>query len=579
MKAARNCLEPFTRFFMCRFVPESTKSLPDQDGSPKSDIQSAYSFQAGKFGGSLHWLAWGAIILLYVAIRVNALDIPLDRDEGIFGYMGQVILDGGLPYHDVFDHKPPVVYYLYALALLFVPPTSTAIHIFLHLYNFLTLLALFFLAAVYTESRATGLWVAFIYAVFSSIPTIQGFTASTEMFLLLPLTLSLLFALLTVRKGKLYFSLASGVCGALAFFTKQTAAPILFFIILCLFLSQINTGSQQKISKKTIFQTLLVWIVGFSSTSLLVVGYLYYHDILNEFIYCNFTYNYVYSKSFSLHLVVSRLLRRILAIFIGNVVLIVLGLLGCLAAAYKQNSRGYFALGLLFFSLLAVIPGIAYHHYFAQIAPAIAITGGFGIDYLIRGLRNKRIRTAAAALCVVAIMVTPVLVHSGYYFKKTGSEFSRDFFQQNLFPESADLAKFLTENTSKEESVFIFGSEAQILFLAQRKSATSFVLIYPLMSNHPKYKEFQKRAVAEVNRNLPKYVIVVDLHTSHLWDHKADLTILGELRKMVAENYYIEAVMKIENTKGELYLASEIDNFIGLVKRSKFPIIIFKRKS
>jgi hypothetical protein len=64
-----------------------------------------------------------------------------------------------------------------------------------------------------------------------------------------------------------------------------------------------------------------------------------------------------------------------------------------------------------------------------------------------------------------------------------------------------------------------------------------------------------------------------------LWDHKADLTILGELRKMVAENYYIEAVMKIENTKGELYLASEIDNFIGLVKRSKFPIIIFKRKS
>ena len=176
-------------------------------------------------------------------------------------------------------------------------------------------------------------------------------------------------------------------------------------------------------------------------------------------------------------------------------------------------------------------------------------------------------------------MVTPVLVHSGYYFKKTGSEFSRDFFQQNLFPESADLAKFLTENTSKEESVFIFGSEAQILFLAQRKSATSFALIYPLMSNPPKYKEFKKRAVAEVNRNLPKYVIVVDLHTSHLWDHKADLTILGELRKMVAENYYIEAVMKIENTKGELYLASEIDNFIGLVKRSKFPIIIFKRKS
>ena len=87
-----------------------------------------------------YWFVWIAICLVYILIRLNTVSIPLDRDEGIFGYAGQVILNNGLPYRDVFDHKPPVAFYLNALALLFVPPTSTGIHTFLHVYNFLTLI-------------------------------------------------------------------------------------------------------------------------------------------------------------------------------------------------------------------------------------------------------------------------------------------------------------------------------------------------------------------------------------------------------------------------------------------------------
>ena len=73
----------------------------------------------GKYSAFSFWLAWSAIFILYVGIRVNTVAIPLDRDEGLFGYTGQVILDHGLPYKDSVDHKPPSVYYIYALALLF----------------------------------------------------------------------------------------------------------------------------------------------------------------------------------------------------------------------------------------------------------------------------------------------------------------------------------------------------------------------------------------------------------------------------------------------------------------------------
>ncbi len=39
------------------------------------------------------------------------------RDSGVFLYVASVILDGGLPYRDVWDHKPPAIYYLDALGL------------------------------------------------------------------------------------------------------------------------------------------------------------------------------------------------------------------------------------------------------------------------------------------------------------------------------------------------------------------------------------------------------------------------------------------------------------------------------
>jgi 4-amino-4-deoxy-L-arabinose transferase-like glycosyltransferase len=199
--------------------------------------------EGGKIGFGLSpWVAFAAIAFVYVLLRVNVVDVPLDRDEGVFGYAGQVILDGGLPYRDVLDHKPPVVFYLNALALLLIPPTARGVHVFLHAYNFITLVALFFIARSYTRSRAAGLWTAFCYAIISSSPAVQGGTASTEMFMLLPLTLSLLFAVLSVNREGMAYPLLSGVAGGIAFWTRQTALFPLVFCVLYLILVRSSSG-------------------------------------------------------------------------------------------------------------------------------------------------------------------------------------------------------------------------------------------------------------------------------------------------------------------------------------------------
>lgn len=61
--------------------------------------------------------------LLLVALAAATLlpNHPMGRapheDAGVFLYAGSVVRDGGLPYRDVWDHKPPGVHYLSALGL------------------------------------------------------------------------------------------------------------------------------------------------------------------------------------------------------------------------------------------------------------------------------------------------------------------------------------------------------------------------------------------------------------------------------------------------------------------------------
>ena len=62
-----------------------------------------------------YWLAW----LAYATVAFSCLQVLLfsfGRDQGIYAVVADKILDGGLPYRDVWDFKPPGIFLVYALA-------------------------------------------------------------------------------------------------------------------------------------------------------------------------------------------------------------------------------------------------------------------------------------------------------------------------------------------------------------------------------------------------------------------------------------------------------------------------------
>ena len=117
--------------------------------------------------------AWLGVAALYLWVRLPLLGVPLDRDEGAFALIGRGLLQGELPYRDLFDHKPPGVFAIYAFAVGLFPDTATGIHLFLMLWNLATLLLVASLAAS-LYGRAAGIAAAWVFALVSAAPRTQS---------------------------------------------------------------------------------------------------------------------------------------------------------------------------------------------------------------------------------------------------------------------------------------------------------------------------------------------------------------------------------------------------------------------
>src|SRR5215213_9068671 len=77
------------------------------------------------------------IIALFPSNPSN-MTLP-SRDSGVFLYVGWRLLNGDIPYRDVWDHKPPLIYFIDALGITLSPTSLWGIWVLGFLFIFFTL--------------------------------------------------------------------------------------------------------------------------------------------------------------------------------------------------------------------------------------------------------------------------------------------------------------------------------------------------------------------------------------------------------------------------------------------------------
>src|SRR5260370_23844678 len=165
------------------------------------------------------------IILLAVAIRLPSLLHPQPIDsESMYSVVANEIVDGGRPYIDAVERKPPLLFWTYAAVFKVAGEFNwKALHIVALVW---TLCAMAGLYVIGSESfdRNTGLIAALFYGVFQHWWTWKNLTFDGEMLMNLPIIWAWSIALRhgSSRLRPELFA-AGGLLGA-AFLLKQPAA-------------------------------------------------------------------------------------------------------------------------------------------------------------------------------------------------------------------------------------------------------------------------------------------------------------------------------------------------------------------
>jgi len=130
-----------------------------------------------------------------------------------------------------------------------------------------------------------------------------------------------------------------------------------------------------------------------------------------------------------------------------------------------------------------------------------------------RGLGAVRARLATFGL-FVAIASVVIMSNRHFLFGMPPAELIRAVYQTNPFLEAPEIGRYLRDHTDPADRVAVLGSEPELLFHADRPSATGYIYMYSLTERQPYAADMQQELIRDVASARPVYVVLVDAAAS-----------------------------------------------------------------
>ncbi|HSY43563.1 MAG TPA: hypothetical protein VK811_06595, partial [Candidatus Acidoferrum sp.] len=149
-----------------------------------------------------------------------------------------------------------------------------------------------------------------------------------------------------------------------------------------------------------------------------------------------------------------------------------------------------------------------------------------------------RIIFAAVLIIPVAMVLCPFL------FSYSRTEAADEIYPENHFAEKQVLAERLAQVTKPDDKVFIFGADTEILFYAQRVSATRYIFLFPLYGPYSDAKEKQIAVANEIVRNAP--AVVLFMPNGLFFAPDAEQLFTHWTQSYVTQNFRIDSCMAFD---------------------------------
>ncbi len=466
------------------------------------------------------------------------IDAPLDVDVGTYATVAYWWGHGDPLYQHITADRPQGIFVIFRMIEALGLGSVRGIHLLAAVYAACCTLALL-LVVTRVWGRAIGSMAAIVFSLIMATPYLQGPTANAELFMLLPLLLSLD----TLIRADAYplgeaigsgFLFGSGVLGAIALLVKPPGVAIVILGILWL----ARRWRTEKARGIVWVQSEVALIGGFLLGMLpaLIHGLIVAPD---RYFYAIFFYRFNALSAAAIPLSVQfSSFASVVLYIVARYPVLLLTLLGVFMLrpdAYRRDLLGLW-LSLSLFG--ASIGGNWFPHYFQQLLPPLSVAVALALRAMVSSVRASRpaLRWCWPLLRVVTVFALLYLVATVGYMLLPSSDASRLVIDHS-HPTTAtrDVAYYLRTHTAPQDMIYVAYGQGDIYYLSQRRPAARWLHTNEIRRIPGAFDEQMILLTDPITS--PRYIVA-----AQNFDY-GGLDPNGTLRSLIAHQYVLETTI------------------------------------
>ena len=442
-----------------------------------------------------------AACALSVLLRLPFLSVPLTDDEAGYAYVATWLARGLALYRDLWFDRPQGIFLIYSAILALFGEATEAIRLAAGLYNAVTTFFVFLLGRRLVGPRP-AIAAAFFFAIASSSPGIEGFTANGELFMNLPTCAAVLLAL----HRRLFLA---GCLLAIATIVKPTALPAVAAALAVVIVTSPRSWRATHAVR------------AFAGAALVTTPFIV-HGVVSgpdDFWYAVVGFRTEEHSAFAAGERFFDELRQS-----GPHVTWAVFPVWLLTALWIRRGRWRSPGGATLAALLggsivgAALGGYWYWHYFIGLLPAAALMAGEALvrdllpglaaratAALRRPVRLLRPRLAAAWVLAALLSGGVSLAVNASYVGATPEETGLRLYRRHASTASREVARYLEARTGPDDTVYAAFAGPDVYYMSRRRSASRH-LYWTEINRVPGALDDVLRTLDDPRR-CPKYVV------------------------------------------------------------------------
>lgn len=465
------------------------------------------SKSSAKTRNFLHYLLPIALFI-FTVFRLPSLFEPYwYGDEGIYEAVGLALRHGRILYKNIWDNKPPFIYFLYAI----FNSTQFWLKLASLVFGLLAVIVFFYFCKKLfynLKDKYALLKIAIptlCFALLFGLPILEGNIANAENFMIL---LNLIAALLVYHSTSLKLKRSmtvlfiAGLSLALSFLFKIVAifdlAAFLFFLVVYF----LTYGSKELLSN--LIKKIGIFLLGFLIPLTLTGLYFFIKHDLSNMINAVFIANINYVGYLNGFLITQGLL------FIKIFILLVF----CFLLFIKRNSltkEAIFIWSWMGFSTFnAFFSQRPYTHYLLVILPSFCLL--LGMIFIRKNI--LRITSCILGITLIVMALKHFIIYDktfGYYknflkfatHQETFKAYSSFFDPQT--PVYYSLSNFVKTNTKPKDSIFVWGNNPVLYKLTNKVPPAKYTVYYYILSE----TDGLSSTKLDLEQKKPKLIIIM----------------------------------------------------------------------